>query len=115
MPRVSRTPGLDAPRSGDGGDGRPAWFIAAFEDGKATPDFLAGYEVDLRAALESAGVECIVEAAGGREAEEPGRGPRQPTRRNQRGTPRKAPACPSDGVRSSSQPIFQRRSQRRHV
>jgi predicted transcriptional regulator len=34
----------------------PLWFIAAFEDGKATPDFLAGYEVDLRAALESAGV-----------------------------------------------------------
>jgi hypothetical protein len=25
-------------------------------DGKATPDFLAGYEVDLSAALESAGV-----------------------------------------------------------
>jgi hypothetical protein len=24
----------------------PLWFIAAFEDGKATPDFLAGYEVD---------------------------------------------------------------------
>ena len=34
----------------------PLWFIAAFEDGKATPDFLAGYEVDLRAALEAAGV-----------------------------------------------------------
>jgi hypothetical protein len=30
----------------------PLWFIAAFEDGKATPDFLAGYEVDLRTALE---------------------------------------------------------------
>src|SRR5579863_8377591 len=27
----------------------------------------------------------------------------------------KAPACPSDGVQSSSQPIFQWRSQRRHV
>ena len=26
------------------------------EDGKATPDFLAAYEVDLRAALESVGV-----------------------------------------------------------
>ena len=37
-------------------DGRTLWFIAAFEDGKATPDFLAGYEVDLRAALESAGM-----------------------------------------------------------
>jgi hypothetical protein len=29
----------------------PLWFIAAFEDGKATPDFLAGYEVELEAAL----------------------------------------------------------------
>jgi predicted transcriptional regulator len=27
-------------------------FIAAFEDGKATPDFLAGYEVDLHVALD---------------------------------------------------------------
>jgi hypothetical protein len=33
----------------------PVWFIAAFEDGKTTPDFLVAYEVDLRAALESAG------------------------------------------------------------
>ena len=33
----------------------PLWFIAAFEDGEATPDFLAGYEIDLRAAIESAG------------------------------------------------------------
>jgi hypothetical protein len=31
----------------------PWRFIAAFEDGKDTPDFLAGYEIDLRAALES--------------------------------------------------------------
>ena len=30
----------------------PAWFIAAFEDGKATPDFLVAYEVELCAALE---------------------------------------------------------------
>ena len=30
----------------------PLWFIAAFEDGKATPDFLAGQEIDLRVALE---------------------------------------------------------------
>jgi ribosome-binding protein aMBF1 (putative translation factor) len=30
----------------------PLWFIVAFEDGKATPDILAAYEVDLRAALE---------------------------------------------------------------
>jgi hypothetical protein len=35
------------------------WFIAAFEDGKATPNFLAGYEVDLRAALEAAGTESL--------------------------------------------------------
>jgi ribosome-binding protein aMBF1 (putative translation factor) len=34
----------------------PLWFIAAFEDGKATPDFLVCYEVELRAALEAAGV-----------------------------------------------------------
>jgi hypothetical protein len=34
----------------------PAWFIAAFEDGKTAPDFLAGYEVDSSAALESTGV-----------------------------------------------------------
>ena len=34
--------------------GVPVWFIAAFEDGKATPDFLAGYEVGLCAALEAA-------------------------------------------------------------
>ena len=31
----------------------PLWFIAAFEDGKATPDFLVAYEVDLRAALDA--------------------------------------------------------------
>ena len=37
----------------------PLWFIAAFEDCKATPDFLAGYEVDLRAAPESAGAEFV--------------------------------------------------------
>ena len=30
----------------------PLWFIAAFADGKETPDFLAGYEIDLRAALD---------------------------------------------------------------
>jgi hypothetical protein len=35
----------------------PLWFIAAFEDGKTTPGFLAGYEVDLRATFEYAGVE----------------------------------------------------------
>jgi hypothetical protein len=47
---------LDAPRSFDG-DERSPWFIAAFEDGRATPDFLVCYEVSLRAALEAAGVE----------------------------------------------------------
>jgi hypothetical protein len=41
--------------------GAPVWFIAAFEDGKATPDFLAGYEVDLCAALEAAGVIFVEE------------------------------------------------------
>ena len=41
--------------------GVPLWFIAAFEDGKATPDFLAGYEVNLRATLESAGVIFVEE------------------------------------------------------
>ena len=37
----------------------PVWFIAAFEDGKATPDFLVCYEVDLETALEAAGVEFV--------------------------------------------------------
>ena len=41
----------------------PLWFIAAFEDGKATPDFLVGYEMDLQAALESAGVEFLSKTA----------------------------------------------------
>jgi ribosome-binding protein aMBF1 (putative translation factor) len=31
----------------------PLWFIAAFEDGRATPDFLVAYEVELSAALEA--------------------------------------------------------------
>jgi hypothetical protein len=35
----------------------PLWFIAAFEDGKATPDFLVCWEVELRTALEAAGAE----------------------------------------------------------
>ena len=35
----------------------PLWFIAAFEDGRSTPDFLVAYEVNLRAALEAACVE----------------------------------------------------------
>jgi hypothetical protein len=33
----------------------PLWFIAAFEDGRSTPDFLVACEVELRAALEAAG------------------------------------------------------------
>ena len=41
----------------------PLWFIAAFEDGKASPDFLVCYEVELRAALEAAGV-IFVEGPG---------------------------------------------------
>jgi hypothetical protein len=39
----------------------PLWFIAAFEDSRATPGFLAGYEVDLRAVLESAGMREVGE------------------------------------------------------
>jgi hypothetical protein len=39
----------------------PLWFIAAFEDGKATPDFLVCYEFELRAALEAAGVIFVEE------------------------------------------------------
>jgi DNA-binding XRE family transcriptional regulator len=35
----------------------PLWFIAAFEDGRPTPDFLAGYEVGLCVALESGDVD----------------------------------------------------------
>jgi hypothetical protein len=31
----------------------PLWFIAAFEDGKATPDFLVAYEYELRDALDA--------------------------------------------------------------
>jgi hypothetical protein len=34
----------------------PLWFLVAFEDGKETPAFLAGYEVDLRNILESVGI-----------------------------------------------------------
>ena len=34
----------------------PLWFIAAFEDGKETAAFLAGYELAMRDAFEAAGV-----------------------------------------------------------
>ena len=39
----------------------PLWFIAAFEDGRSTPDFLVCWEVELRAALEAAGVIFVEE------------------------------------------------------
>ena len=39
----------------------PLWFVAAFEDGKETAAFLAGYELAMRAALESAGVIFVEE------------------------------------------------------
>ena len=35
----------------------PLWFIAAFEDGKATPDFLVCWEVAMEAALGDAGAD----------------------------------------------------------
>ena len=54
--RGTRAPGLDAPRDSTATN-VPLWFIAAFEDGKATPDFLVCWEVELRGALEAAGVE----------------------------------------------------------
>ena len=54
----------------------PAWFIAAFEDGRATPDFLADYQVDLRVALQEAGVEFIAErTAAGQGRGSPSRAP----------------------------------------
>ena len=34
----------------------PLWFVAAFEDGKETPAFLASYELAMRAALEAFGI-----------------------------------------------------------
>jgi hypothetical protein len=56
MPRRSREPELERLELATATN-VPLWFIAAFEDGKATPDFLVCYEVELRAALEAAGVE----------------------------------------------------------
>jgi hypothetical protein len=46
----------------------PLWFIAAFEDGKETPAFLAGYEIDMRNALESVGIGFPSEAIDGQVA-----------------------------------------------
>jgi hypothetical protein len=43
----------------------PLWFDAAFEDGKASPAATLVYELDLRRALEAAGVEFIAENGGG--------------------------------------------------
>ena len=34
----------------------PLWFLVAFEDGKETPAFLSGYQVDLRTILEKVGI-----------------------------------------------------------
>jgi len=63
MPRGSRAPELDAPRPLDG-DNRSYMVHCGRRGWKATPDFLAGYEVNLRAALEAAGVEFIAENYG---------------------------------------------------
>ena len=41
------------------------WFIAAFEDGKETAAFLAGYELSMRDAFEAAGVGFLFEIDGG--------------------------------------------------
>jgi hypothetical protein len=46
----------------------PLWFIAAFEDGKETPGFLAGYELDMRDALESVGIGFPFEIIDGQSA-----------------------------------------------
>ena len=56
MPRGSRVSELDALELSTATN-VPLWFIAAFEDGRSTPDFLVCYEVELRAALEAAGTE----------------------------------------------------------
>ena len=44
----------------------PLGFIAAFEDGKETPAFLAGYEVEMRQSLEAVGIGFPSEIADGR-------------------------------------------------
>jgi len=46
----------------------PLWLLVAFEDGKETPAFLAGYEVDLRNALESVGIGFPLEILDGQVA-----------------------------------------------
>ena len=42
------------------------WFIAAFEDGKDTAEFLAGYEFDMRRVFEEVGIGFPFEIANGR-------------------------------------------------
>jgi transcriptional regulator with XRE-family HTH domain len=44
----------------------PLWFIAAFEDGKDTAEFLAGYEFDMRRVFEEVGIGFPFEIANGR-------------------------------------------------
>jgi DNA-binding XRE family transcriptional regulator len=44
----------------------PLWFVAAFEDGKDTPEFLAAYEADMRRVFEEAGIGFPFEIANGR-------------------------------------------------
>ena len=46
--------------------GVPLWFIAAFEDRKDAPEFLASYEIDMRRVLEEAGIGFPFEIANGR-------------------------------------------------
>ena len=44
----------------------PLWFIAAFEDGKDTAEFLAGFEVDMQRVFEEVGIGFTLEIAAGR-------------------------------------------------
>jgi len=44
----------------------PLWFIAAYEDGKDTAEFLAGFEVDMQRVFEEAGIGFPLEIAAGR-------------------------------------------------
>jgi hypothetical protein len=43
----------------------PLWFVAAFEDGKATPDFLVCWEVAMAAALGDADAGVAARELGG--------------------------------------------------
>jgi hypothetical protein len=44
----------------------PLWFIAAFEDGKVTTAFLAGFELTMRDAFEAFGIGFQFEIEGGK-------------------------------------------------